>query len=49
MRIIDGKLRWESGSTGLDHTTILYEGKKAKRMLKAHREDGLTWKVKEKK
>ena len=49
MRIIDGKLRWKSGSTGLDFTTILYEGKKAKRMLKSRRTDGLTFKVKQSK
>ncbi len=49
MRIIDGKLRWKSGSTGLDITTILYEGKKGKRMLKTRRTDGLTFKVKQSK
>ncbi len=48
LRVNGGKLEW-TNRKGLLWTATLYEGKKGKRMLKGSREDGSSWKVKEKK
>ncbi len=48
VRLNGGKLQWK-GTEGLVWTVTLYKGKKGRRMLKGHREDGMTWQLKQKK
>ncbi len=45
VRLHAGKLEWKIPN-GLPWTATLYENKKGKRMLKGHREDGGTWRLK---
>jgi hypothetical protein len=49
VRVNGGKLKYENRKGNHLWTVTLYEDKKGKRMLKAKRDDGNNWKVKEKK